>query len=113
MAEGAFGFGIRPRDPQEAGNRPRKAARGLQGPPRPVREMHQACLSFLTQIGPTALPEEPDPLSSRVMAASRIRRRVLEESLNRLRRVFDARMDQLYEACGIEKPPPRGADEEA
>jgi hypothetical protein len=47
------------------------------------------------------------------MAASRIRRRVLEESLNRLRRVFDARMDQLYEACGIEKPPPRGADEEA
>jgi hypothetical protein len=84
---------------------------------RAVREMHQACLSFLTQIGPTALPEESDPLSSRVMAASGIRRRVLEEALNQLRRVFEARMDRLYEAYSIEKlpppPPAREVDEEA
>lgn len=78
---------------------------------RPVREMYQACLSFLTQIGPTALPEEPDPLSSRVMAASRIRRRVLEDALNRLRGVFETRIDQLYEAYSIEKLPPPSAHE--
>jgi hypothetical protein len=78
---------------------------------RPVREMHQACLSFLTQIGPTALPEEPDPLSRRVMAASRIRRRELEDALNRLRWIIDTRTDRLYESYGIEKPPPPPARE--
>jgi LPXTG cell wall anchor motif len=82
---------------------------------RPLREMHQACLSFLTQIGPTAVPEESDPLSQRWMAASGIRRRVLENALSRLRRILHTRMNELYKAYDdIEKPPPHddeGANE--
>src|SRR5919199_3038258 len=73
---------------------------------RPVREMHEACLSFLTQIGFSPMPEESDPLSKRWMAASGARRRALEDALIRLRRILNTRMDQLYEAYGIEKPPP-------
>ena len=79
---------------------------------RPVREMHQACLSFLTQTGFSPMPEESDPLSKRWMAASGARRRALEDALIRLRRILNACMNQLYEAYGIEKPPLHEADEE-
>jgi hypothetical protein len=39
------------------------------------------------------------------MAASGIRRRVLEDALSRLRWILRTGMDDLYEAYGIEKPP--------
>ena len=78
---------------------------------RPVREMHEACLGFLTRIEPSTrveplpMPGETELLSDKWVSG--IYRQTFGEDLIRLRSAFNPHMDELYEAYGIEKPPPR------
>ncbi len=71
---------------------------------RPVREMHEACLGFLTRISPLPMPGEtelsPDKLADGVYW------RTLQDALVRLRETFDSCIDELCEDYGMEKPPP-------
>jgi hypothetical protein len=76
----------------------------------PIREMHEACLGFLTQIEPltrvdTSLtPGETELISDKWVDG--IYGQVFGDALNRLRSVFNPCVEKLYEAYGIEKPPP-------
>ena len=77
---------------------------------RPVLEMHEACLRFLTQVASLPMPGETGLLPGKWTTGG-VHRQTLEDALTTLRRVFASRMDQLYESYGIEKPLPREADE--
>jgi hypothetical protein len=77
---------------------------------RPVLEMHEACLRFLTQVTSLPMPGETELLPGEWTARG-VHRQTLEDALTKLRRVFASRMDQLYESYSIEKPPPCEADE--
>jgi len=82
-------------------------SKGLQ----PVREMHEACLRFLTQVG--SLPAAGETgLQPGKWVAGGTYRRALEDALSRLRSSLDAGMDQLQEAYGREKLPLPETDEE-
>jgi len=78
---------------------------------QPVREMHEACLRFLMQVG--SLPADGETgLQPGKWAAGGGYRLTLEDALIRLRNALEAGMNQLQEAYGIEKLPPSETNEE-
>ncbi len=77
----------------------------------PIRETHEACLGFLTQIEPLTRIDASPVAGETELASDKwvggIRWQTLGDALIRLRSVFNPRIAQLYEAYGIEKLPPQ------
>lgn len=71
----------------------------------PVRHMHEAGVEFLRTVEPLPKPKEPGPLPIDWMGTEAWDRH--NDTLIGLRRVFNSEMDRLFDAYGIEKPPPR------
>lgn len=71
---------------------------------RPVREMHEACMGFLTRIESLPMPGETELSPDKLVGG--VYRRMLDDALVRLRETFSSRINELCEEYGIEKPPP-------
>jgi len=70
----------------------------------PVRDMHEAGVEFLRRVEPLPKPKEPGLLPVEWMGTEAWHQH--NDALIGLRQVFNARMNQLFDAYGIEKPPP-------
>ena len=70
-----------------------------------VRDMHEAGVEFLRRVEPLPKPTEREPLPVDWMQTEAWQQH--NDALIGLRQVFNPKMNLLFDAYGIEKPPPR------